>query len=221
MVYSEPLQILVDEHDVIVSVIEVVEAVSQKPDARGIAPCFHEHACGFFSAFADQWHHAKEEAHLFPMLEARGIPRVGGLVGCMLNDHDKGRGYLATIREALDSVAQGHCLADEVVRLASLKFCDFLRQHIATENQVLFVLGDQAMNDDDKSCLAEAFRRRQGDDRLRNVSNEHIRVAEELRKAAGLGLIVRGLSCRGGSSVQPCHMRSGRPPTRRGVRAGS
>jgi hemerythrin-like domain-containing protein len=41
----------------------------------------------FFREFADKYHHGKEEDSLFPLLESRGIPRIGGPIGVMLIEH--------------------------------------------------------------------------------------------------------------------------------------
>mgnify|MGYP000753666721 CR=1 FL=1 len=41
-------------------------------------------AVDFFRMFADRCHHAKEENHLFPAMEAKGMPREGGPTGVML-----------------------------------------------------------------------------------------------------------------------------------------
>ena len=54
----------------------------------------------FFRLFADQCHHGKEEELLFPLLERKGIPRSGGPIGVMLEEHDQGR---RLIRELSDS----------------------------------------------------------------------------------------------------------------------
>lgn len=57
MQYSKPCQILVNEHDVIISVIEAVEAVLKRPMDQGFDSGFFEKACDFFATFADTCHH--------------------------------------------------------------------------------------------------------------------------------------------------------------------
>jgi len=74
----------------------------------------------------------------------------------MLHEHDEGRSHVRTIREALRSVERGDRSAREVVRLAAAKFCELLRQHIAKENQILFVIGDQAMSEATRNCFSRS-----------------------------------------------------------------
>jgi len=42
----------------------------------------------FFKNFMDRYHHAKEEKHLFVMLNARGVPRDNGPLAVMLREHE-------------------------------------------------------------------------------------------------------------------------------------
>jgi hemerythrin-like domain-containing protein len=94
MKYSPAIRILVDEHDVILGALEALEAMAQRTDARPFPQEFYEKSLDFFPTFADKCHHAKEEGHLFPVLQARGIPADGGPIGCMLHEHDVGREWL-------------------------------------------------------------------------------------------------------------------------------
>ena len=41
-------------------------------------------AVDFIRVYADRCHHGKEEDLLFPLLQQKGMPRAGGLVGMML-----------------------------------------------------------------------------------------------------------------------------------------
>lgn len=194
MQYSKPCQILVDEHDVILSVIEAVESVARTPDAPSFDPDFFQKACDFFANFADKNHHGKEEAHLFPMLEARGIPRQGGPIGCMLHDHDQGRSHVHGMEQALAALAQGDPSAGRVLALEASRFCELLRQHIQKENQVLFVVGDQAMSEADKEFLLERFVSAERDLLPHGAAARYTSMAEELRTMAGLGPALPGLS---------------------------
>lgn len=205
MQYSKPCQILVDEHDVIVSVIEAVEAVLKQADNRSLDGDFFRKACDFFTSFADACHHGKEEVYLFPLLESRGIPRQGGPIGCMLHDHDEGRSHIRTARDALRSVEEGDQAASEVVRVLFGRYCELLRQHIQKENQVLFVVGDQVMTEADKDLLIKKFNDAQHSTSPPGTHDKDTSLASELRKTAGSGPAMPGLSCRQGESIHSCH----------------
>lgn len=96
MDYSKPTQFLVDEHAVIVRVLDAVEAVARRDDDPMDVE-FFEKAIEFFACFADKCHHAKEEDLLFPVLEQRGVPRDGGPIGCMLSEHVEAIGWIIWI----------------------------------------------------------------------------------------------------------------------------
>ena len=209
MQYSKPCQMLVDEHEVILSVIEAVETVAQSPDDSAFADEFYEKACDFFATFADKCHHGKEEVHLFPMLESRGIPREGGPIACMLHDHDEGRAHIRAVREALRCVKEGDLVARAIVKADALQFCELLRQHIQKENQVLFVVGDQAMSAADKELLFKKFNCAEGDTLPAGSHEKYLSIARELREAAGLGAATPRSSCGHAVGTHVCHTRQG------------
>ena len=185
MQYSEPCQLLVDEHEIILWVIEAVEVVAQRPESDVLAGDFFEKACDFFATFADRCHHGKEEVHLFPMLESRGIPHQGGPIGCMLHEHDEGRAHIRAVRAALESARKGDPAARVTAKLEALAFCDLLRQHIEKENQVLFVIGDRVMSAADKELLLKQFHGAENDRLPPGTYEKYTAIARELRAAAG------------------------------------
>jgi hemerythrin-like domain-containing protein len=185
--YSQPMQMLVDEHAVIVSVLDALEAVANKPETGEDFPQeFYEKAFDFFPMFADKCHHAKEEMHLFPMLEARGIPRDGGPIGRMLHEHDEGRSHIAAIHDALQRTRTGDTQARETVRREAQDYAALLREHIQKENEILFVMGDRVTSDADKQQLLQAFRGAEDDVLPPGTHDRYIALATELRAIAGL-----------------------------------
>lgn len=155
MQYSEPVQILVDEHKVITSVLDATEAVLGRDGE--FPQAFMERAFDFFATFADKCHHAKEETHLFPLMASRGVPQEGGPIGCMLREHEAGRAHVKAVREALKRTAAGDVEARKTVRREASEYLGLLRQHIFKENNVCFPLGDHAMTLEDKEELRRKF----------------------------------------------------------------
>lgn len=146
--------ILMNEH----RVIEIVlDSVDRMLDEGVIDREFMLGAVDFIRNFADGCHHAKEEDHLFPALERAGVPREGGPIGCMLNEHEQGRAYVATIVTNLDAAATGDSAAISAVRRAASGYVALLRMHIQKEDNVLFVMAEQALDPQRKQQLIEAF----------------------------------------------------------------
>ena len=151
----KPTATLIEEHDVIVEMLDVAEREAQ---AKGALDT--EKIVGlieFFANFADHVHHAKEEKLLFPRLEERGMPHDGGPIAIMLAEHDEGRAFLKAARAALPAAQQGDAKAVATVRTALLNFAEVLRQHIHKENMILFHMADQLMTPADQADLEAAF----------------------------------------------------------------
>ncbi len=187
MQYSKPMQMLVDEHETITSVLDAVEVMAGQPDDHGPFPReFFAKAVDFFSTFADKCHHDKEERHLFPLIESRGVPRNGGPIGCMLTEHDEGRAHIGAIRAALPLTGNGDLEARQIVREEALAYAALLRSHIFKENNVLFRLGDQFMTPQDKEELWKKFQCTQHGPLPPEAHAKYVALAAELRATAGL-----------------------------------
>lgn len=144
---SDPIQVLMDEHRVIEKVLDALELAAD----REVPADFYERALEFCSEFADACHHAKEEDRLFPLLEKRGIPRSGGPVGVMCDEHVLGRGYIQQMREA---AAAGDY---DRVRRVSLMYVGLLREHIQKEDNVLFAMARDVLGQTDIESLGADF----------------------------------------------------------------
>jgi hemerythrin-like domain-containing protein len=151
-------QILRKEHDAILKMIEACEKTAQQlergdPIRAEVLGNLQE----FFQLFADRCHHGKEEDLLFPLLEAKGLPRIGGPVGVMLMEHDEGRRLVRAMGEAAKAYAGG----DQSVRKqwadAAQQYAMLLRQHIMKENEVLFVMAERLLSEEEQRRLAQAF----------------------------------------------------------------
>ncbi|MCG3138822.1 MAG: hypothetical protein HJJLKODD_02691 [Phycisphaerae bacterium] len=186
MSYSPAMQILVDEHEVILGALEALEIVAQD-QRRLFESDFYVQAFDFFPAFADQCHHAKEEDHLFPVLERRGIAKSGGPIGCMLYEHDEGRAHVRAIKKALAADPGGQqTTTQDTIRREALQFVQLLRQHIQKENEILFIMGDRMMTEQDKTDLVQKFNCTAHSPLPVGSHEKYIALAGELRRRAGL-----------------------------------
>ena len=63
--------------------------------------------------YVDRCHNQKEERHLFPRLEAKGMPRHGGPLGVMLQEHERAQEILSRLVPLASAFAAGeaHWLA--------------------------------------------------------------------------------------------------------------
>jgi hemerythrin-like domain-containing protein len=143
-----PTDDLRQEHDVFLKALALLESLGERlgrgqPADRSALAWL----VGFFSDYVDRCHHGKEEQHLFPALERRGIPRQGGPVGVMLAEHEQGRALLRRMKENEAGVIA------EAIRL----YARLLRSHIDKENNILFTLAEQVVPEAEQGAIAQAF----------------------------------------------------------------
>ena len=151
----EAIQMLVDEHDVIERVLDLLEKAVTRIESGGTTPDgFDTWAVGFFRLYADRCHHGKEEDILFPLLEEKGIAREGGPIGVMLQEHDLGRACVGR----MDQAATASPKDGAGFSVAAKEFIPLLRQHIFKENNVLFPMAKQRMDEKDAADTLEKFR---------------------------------------------------------------
>ncbi len=153
-----PSAVLRSEHQVILRVLSVLERLVARSEAGdGFEKAAMGQCVEFFRFFADACHHAKEEDLLFPTLEARGIPREGGPIGCMLEEHRLARQHTKEMGEALEGLDRGDADAVERFHDAAHKYRELLEQHIYKEDNILFNMGDQVMSQSDQDTLGGKF----------------------------------------------------------------
>ena len=142
------------EHDLIERGLTLLErAVARHAAGQYLLEGFWEWAPRFFQLFADQCHHAKEEDVFFPVLKQRGIPEQGGPIGVMLHEHVLGRDCVGRMREA----SQAQPFDAGTFADAARQYIPLLRQHIFKENNVLFRMAEQVMNEADDADVTSGF----------------------------------------------------------------
>jgi hemerythrin-like domain-containing protein len=174
---ENPIDVLKAEHRVIERVLNAVERANA---AEIIDKEFFLKAIDFVRNFADGCHHAKEEHELFPMMEARGVPRDGGPIGCMLDDHERGRVLIRTMLEQLDAAAGGSADAAKAVRSAASHYIELLRRHIWREDNVLFTMADRILDCGDRAALRAGFEHTEESAENVGKHERYLRLADEL-----------------------------------------
>ena len=192
----KPTEILSGEHRIIEQVLDCLEKIAQNCQIEGrLDRISAEQALDFFRNFADRCHHGKEETHLFPAMEARGLPRQGGPTGVMFSEHEQGRTHIRAMADAIEGAAAGK--SDAVAQFVdnARGYVGLLREHIEKEDHCLFTMANQALTEDDQRRLSAAFE---------NVEQEHmglgtherfLNLADELADRLGVTRAV-GISSR-------------------------
>ena len=146
------------EHDHILSMIACLQAacVAAETDKGFDAETFRK-GINFIREYADAWHHAKEEKHLFPALMAAGMPKDSGPIAVMLHEHDLGRTYARQIASQLDAAIAGDNAAQATVVRFTLAYAELLTSHIGKENGILFDMADQILTGETQAALERSY----------------------------------------------------------------
>jgi len=140
------------EHEAILYVLRILDRMLEpgNRDAETLLRYYGE-LVYFLKIFADKCHHGKEENYLFKELVSKGIANESGPVGAMLLEHIQGREYIALMAKSLDE----RNISD--FGTAAVRYRDLLRGHIDKENNVLFVMADQLIDEQAQSRMFEQF----------------------------------------------------------------
>ena len=145
-------QDLRNEHDAILFVLQILDKMMQsKEQSKETMLQYYGELVYFLQIFADKCHHGKEELYLFQEMVRQGIASEGGPIGVMLEEHARGREYIAHM---------SHALSEKDLMTfhgAAVKYRDLLRQHIDKENGILFRMADRIIEEQDQNALFEQF----------------------------------------------------------------
>lgn len=156
---SQPFHILKHEHRVIEQVLRSMDGVCARLESgRQVPASALLEIADFVTIFADGYHHGKEEKHLFPALERRGITRENGPLGVMEYEHRVERDLIADLRQAIDLYRDGDEPAAHRFVEAAQAFLRLLVGHIEKEDSILFRIGDEVLDDAEKVALVESFK---------------------------------------------------------------
>lgn len=183
----KPTDILSAEHRVILRVLSCLDAIAHQALTQGkLDRAAAADAIAFFRQFADHCHHGKEETHLFALLEQRGIPRVGGPVGVMLQEHDLGRAEIRGMDAVMEGAAQGQPEALHAFVQHAHGYIELLRAHIHKEDHILFPMADQVFSEQDQHDLAAAFDRVEKEEMGEGVHESFHAIADQLGERYGI-----------------------------------
>lgn len=186
-------EILKGEHRVIEQMLDCLQRLARDSVEQGrIDVDIARQMIGFFRTFADGCHHAKEETHLFPLMEAHGFQRHGGPTGVMMREHEEGRSLLQAMESALDSPTP-----TSVAEFANSAraYIQLLRDHISKEEHCLFVMADVALTQNEQQRLVEAFDHVEHHDLEAGTHEKFLRLANDLAEHFGLAGSVAVQAC--------------------------
>ena len=154
----KPTDVLDEEHRVIHKVVAamapLVEALEGK---QQVEPQVLRDIVEFMRTFADRWHHGKEEDHLFPALQEKGVPAGGCPLGALKQDHVEGRALVKALAEATEAYAGGDASSRDALVGALKDLLDLYPGHIWKEDYLLFPMTEKIVDPSGQKELMAQF----------------------------------------------------------------
>ncbi|NUQ61855.1 MAG: hemerythrin domain-containing protein [Pirellulales bacterium] len=176
-----PTDILKNEHRVIEQVLNCLERMAEEARRYGELDIHSaREAIDFFRTFADGCHHHKEETHLFPAMEAKGLPRQGGPTGVMLYEHEAGRQHIRAMAEAVEAAVAGDQAARDRFSQHARDYIELLREHIGKEDHCLFGMAGQMFTPADQAALLAKFQRVEAEEMGEGTHEKYLDIANRL-----------------------------------------
>jgi hemerythrin-like domain-containing protein len=176
-----PTGTLKHEHQIVLLIMQAAESEAKHIAETGsLRPERVEQIVDFSKNFTDRCHHAKEEKHLFVMLQQRGMPSGSGPVAVMLAEHEMGRKLIKAISEALPNAKAGDAFAVTSVRDNLTAYVELLRNHIQKEDNVLFPMADRLLSAADQQALAAEFEKVEAEEMGEGTHEKYHQLAHNL-----------------------------------------
>ena len=166
MPHDNPIQQLTHEHHHILQVVHGLSAIDQELAAGNRPdPARLRTIVAFMREFADQCHHAKEEAILFPAMEDKGVPHGGCPLEALRREHVLGRERVGALAAAIDALQQ------------------LYPNHIWKEDQMVFPMAERLFTPAELDALNARFE--QAEIELGQDHDRYVAFAEEMAALLG------------------------------------
>ena len=168
---SETSKILSKEHENILKVVDVLEFEIEKLKNKSIDIEYFKKVIDFIRNYADKFHHAKEEDILFK--EFNKCAEEGNThcnpVEQMLFEHEEGRKNVKLMAEGVNEKDK------DKLTTGAINYIQLIRDHIFKEDNILYPMADEVLNDKTKKNMLEKFKK---------INADKIKDVEEFEKFA-------------------------------------
>jgi hemerythrin-like domain-containing protein len=179
----KPTEDLMNDHAAIMIILNIMGKIANQIRAgRDFNHVHVENIIGFLKNFADKCHHGKEETVLFPAMENAGISRDNGPVGVMLYEHTVGREFISQMTDALNKSERGEGNTSEALAEAMIQYVNLLQNHIMKENNILFPMADNVLDDVQQREILLQFEEIENNVVGQGVHEQYHRMIHELEK---------------------------------------
>lgn len=173
------LDILSNEHGLIRRYLEEVSLAAEKMESGAQPPReFFDKAIEFARAFADRYHHFKEEYLMFVRMAQKRKGEIDAQLEALRQQHERGRNLVAAMAERLDGYAKGDPIAAAELLENLAGYASLLKHHIHTEDHVFYPMARRELDAEDMARLLEEFENDRARTGERTFENSHKLVVD-------------------------------------------
>jgi len=147
--------LLLEDHETTEKVFDAVSKACAAP--MGPTRTFVADAVTYLTEYVDACHNKKEERHLFPLLEQRGIPRHGGPLAVMLAEHARSEELLGTVAATGQRFAAGDMAGLPAFAAAFNEYATLVKDHYWKERDILFNMAQRVLSPADAETVLEGI----------------------------------------------------------------
>jgi len=179
--------ILVNEHRVITQMLNCLEKIIEQAAAMGrLEEEPAEEAIDFFRIYADRCHQRKEEAHLFPLMKARGFSANSGPLSVIQSEHELSRMRLDETDEAIEGASKGDVNALRSFVQHGQSYIRLVRAHMRKEDSHSFPLANRVLKELDQQDLLAKFEQVDAEERAVGTHEKYVALANRIADRVGV-----------------------------------
>ncbi len=144
-------ELLMADHEMTERVFAAFGKALQQPAP---SPAIVADALEYFTGYVERCHSRKEEDHLFPLLESRGMPLESGPLAVMLLEHRHSADALVTLQALAREYRAGNAEVLPDLRETFAEYSGVLKDHFWKENDILFPMARRVLGDADGARVA-------------------------------------------------------------------
>ena len=144
-------ELLIGDHEQTERVFAAMKGPFTSPS--GPPPALAARFLEYARDYVDRCHNQKEEQHLFPLLERRGVSRTDGPLAVMLAEHEAAREMLARLEPMVAAWVGGDVSGLAALRQLVGDYVTLCTDHYWKENDILFPLAARTLTADDVAAV--------------------------------------------------------------------
>lgn len=153
-----PTEMLEEEHHFIQKVVDAMTAVSERLEmGQEVEAEMLRNIVDFMRTFADKCHHGKEETHLFPVLERKGVPVRGCPLAVLMAEHQRGRALVTGLATAAETYVRDGPSAKKPLLESLRGITELYPDHIWKEDYLLFPMTNKILTSGEQKELYDKF----------------------------------------------------------------